>query len=80
MPIEAGADWRLAVRQAAYELRKRKLLEHLPLAYSTYRQRQEWNIAQPPASDGEPHDIGDIIRQAIKKGRQLLGEPEDFNF
>jgi hypothetical protein len=78
--IEAGPDWRLALRQAAYTHRKQKLLAHLPLAYEAYCQRQEWGIAHPPASSREYHGVGPIIREGILKGRELLGEPRDFNF
>lgn len=80
VPIEAGTDWRLAVRQASYAFRKQKLLDNLLLVYEAYCQRREWGIAQPPADDDEPHNIADWQYEAILKGRESLGEPRDFNF
>ena len=80
VPIEAGPDWRLAVRQASYAYRKQKLLANLPLAYEAYCQRREWGIAQPPVDDDESHNVADWLYDALLKGRELLGEPRDFNF
>jgi hypothetical protein len=80
VPIAAGDDWRLAVRQASYAFRKQKLLDSLPQAYESYCQRQEWGIAQPACSEREPHSIATWYNKAILKGRKLLGEPKDFNF
>jgi hypothetical protein len=80
VPIAAGPDWRLALRQASYAFRKQKLLDSLPQAYEAYCQRQEWGIAQPPRSEREPHSIATWYNKAILEGRKLLGEPEDFDF
>lgn len=80
VPIEAGPDWRKAVIQAAYALRKRKLLLNLPLAFRAYRQRLEWGITQPPTSDDESYHLSPMIRKGILTGRKLLGEPENFDF
>ncbi|TGE25942.1 hypothetical protein E5K00_12345 [Hymenobacter aquaticus] len=80
VPIAAGPDWKTAVRQAAYEFRKQKLLTNLPLAFEAYHQRLAWGIAQPALSDREPHRLAEVVREHILAGRKLLGEPEDFNF
>ena len=80
VPIAAGDDWRLALRQASYSFRQRKLLDSLPLAYEAYCQRQEWGIAQPACSEREPHSMATWYNKAILKGRKALGEPKDFNF
>lgn len=80
VPIAAGDDWRLALRQASYAFRKQKLLDSLPHAYEAYCQRQEWGIAQPACSEREPHSMATWYNKAILKGRKLLGEPKDFNF
>ena len=80
VPIAAGDDWRLALRQASYAFRKQKLLDSLPQAYEAYCQRQEWGIAQPARSEREPHTIATWYNEAILKGRKVLGEPNDFNY
>lgn len=83
VPIAAGDDWRLAVRQASYAYRKQKLLTSLPQAYEAYCQRQEWGIAQPACSDDDDDDaysIASWYNDAIRAGRKLLGEPEDLDF
>ena len=80
VPIEAGADWRVAVREAAYNYRKQQLLQNLPTAFEAYCQRREWGIAQPSLSEQEYTEYANFQEKCILDGRELLGEPRNFDF
>ena len=87
IPIDMHtADWRLALREAELVLRCRQLARALPGAYDDYCQRQQLGLAQNPplsASYGdEPEEPWNINykREQVLNGRELAGEPRDFNY
>lgn len=89
VPIDAPApDWRVALRQAAQEMRRRQLLAALPLEYEDYCQRLNLGLqpAAPPYEGvGNPTDDWRLNhiqhrREEVLRGRVLNGEPADFDF
>ncbi|WP_345054982.1 hypothetical protein [Hymenobacter glaciei] len=88
VPIEADApDWRPALRQAELLLRRQQLARALPHAYDDYCQRQALGLAQNPSplehtwddETTEPWNIN-YAREQVLHGRELAGEPRDFDY
>ena len=81
VPLAAAADWRAALRQAVAETKRQQLLAHLPQVYEAYLLRQEQGISHPEAEEPQwRNDSGKYMRESLLDGRELLGEPRDFNF
>ena len=81
MPLEAAPDWRAALRQAVVETRRQQLLAHLPQVFEDYQLRQAQGISHPEAKEPQwRNGTGKYIREYLLDGRELLGEPRDFNF
>jgi hypothetical protein len=77
-PVEAWYDWKEAIHRAAEKYSIKKIMEAMPLAYEQYRMKIDLHI---------PFETPDIDRdnsmwymKAILRGRELNGEPQDFNF
>ncbi len=84
IPIEANDDWRQAVIATASKLQRERLLNALDVAWENYQFRQQNHIA---LSEREPSPIDRLrLKQHetygtyILEGREILGEPKDFNF
>jgi hypothetical protein len=78
VPIEEHYDWKYAVRKAAYMYQCEKIAEAIPIAYQQYRVHIDMNLAFE-----EKESIFDSMgfyEEAILRGRELNGEPRDFNF
>ena len=81
VPLEAASDWRMALRQAVLKTRRHQLLAHLPQVYEAYLLRQAQGISHPEAKEPQwRNGTGKYIREYLLDGRELLGEPRDFNF
>ena len=81
MPLEAAPDWRAALRRAVVETRRHHLLVHLPEVYEAYRLREAQGISHPEAEEPEWRStIHRHLRESLLDGRELLGQPRDFNF
>jgi len=79
VPIEAWFDWKEAIHKAADKYRREKIAEALPIAFEQYRMNIELQIAfEKPETETENPNEG--LSGAILKGRELNGEPRDFNF
>jgi hypothetical protein len=82
VPLAAAPNWRAALRQAVAESQRQQLLAHLPLVYDDYLMRQQLHIAHPQAP--EPHRRDPRLyqgqREDLLDGRELLGEPRNFDF
>ena len=70
-------DWRLALIATAAEYRRLKTMEALPIVYDEYLFRKQSGIAFEVPENIYPKDY---IREMILRGRELAGEPRDFNF
>jgi len=81
VPLEAAADWRAALRQAVVETRRHQLLAHLPQVYEAYLLREAQGISHPEAEEPEWRDtFSRGMRDCLLDGRELLGQPRDFDF
>ena len=88
VPIEEpAADWRPALRRAELLLRRQQLLRALPLAYEEYCQRQELGLTQTAPALGSSFDdeteepaLCQRVREQVLRGRELAGEPQDFDY
>lgn len=84
VPVEANDDWRQAVIAGAAKLRRQRLLNALDVAWENYQFRQKNHIGLPIKEIApvdrlrlQQHETYGIY---ILEGRELLGEPKDFNF
>ncbi|MDO7877264.1 hypothetical protein Q5H93_21140 [Hymenobacter sp. ASUV-10] len=82
VPLKEAANWRAALRQAVVESQRQQLLAHLPLVYDEYLLREQLGIAHPEATEGRYRDTNNPLRwrNEILDGRELLGEPRNFDF
>ena len=81
VPLAAAPDWRAALRQAVVETRRQQLLHHLPQVFEAYRLREAQGISHPEAEEPDRRSTRyHHERESILDGRELLGEPRDFNF
>ena len=84
VPIEAHADWRQAIIAAANRHRLAQLRAALPRVYEAYWQRETLGISHFLANDSArrrpPREHFGWQAELIRKGRGLLGEPDDLNF
>lgn len=85
VPIQAHADWRQAIIAAANRHYLDQLRAALPYVYEQYCQRESLGISHEPAEDPRyryhkpgAHFAAD--EAIIRKGRVILGEPDDLNF
>lgn len=82
LPLAAAPNWRAALRQAASESQRQQLLQCLPLVYEDYLLRQQLGIAHPLAAEPHRRDVRyhQGQREDLLDGRELLGEPRNFDF
>lgn len=92
IPIEAHPDWRQAVTQAAINQHRRLLLKALPTVWADYEFRIATNLqpAKPDqfrayhddndADDDDAEQKPHYLEAKVLRGRELAGEPRDFNF
>lgn len=81
VPVESHEDFREALEIAYKKYWFGKIAEHLPIAYNQYLFSRKMNLA---ASKGKyDHfyvSIREDVANHILKGRELNGEPRDFNY
>lgn len=79
--IKTDLNWKDAVLDAAIGHFQKKVCEVLPSVYQEYLMKKDAGISITPQKDKKSiHDVGPWIRDMILKGRELKGEPRDFNF
>ena len=78
IPIQGWYDWKEAIHKTAQNYRVRKIIEALPEAYQHYQMRVE--MKPPFETSAEPIDYFDGHGKCILRGRELNGEPRDFDF
>jgi hypothetical protein len=76
VPVEGWYDWKEAIHRAALKYATRKIIEALPLAYEQYSMNIDLKI---PFSELGPNK-DKWFADGILRGRELNGEPRDFNF
>lgn len=81
LPVEANKDWRLALIAAWDKWEKEQVVKRLPNAYDSYLFRIECRI--PFEQKEREHfeiNIVSLMKKQILAGRELNGEPQDFNY
>jgi hypothetical protein len=78
IPIEGWFDWKEAVHKAAEKYRTEKIIEAMPIAYQQYRINIDMGLGFDIIK--KDHDHFEWYSQNILRGRELNGEPRDFNF
>jgi hypothetical protein len=81
IPIAANADWRKALMKIANEDKRKKTAEALYVVYEEYMECLKNNVPFPQPEEGYA-DNGAYkkMKEMVLQGRELLGEPRDFNF
>lgn len=81
IPIEAGVDWREALIEAYKAYETRKIKEAITYAYSDYKMKQELKIDNPARGKQSDYvELAKNVRNQILRGRELNGEPKDFDY
>lgn len=84
VPIEAHNDYRIALSRAVATFKLTKTIEHLPMAYQKYKATHQLGISLSTEKEKEQFkmymEISEMWKEAILRGRELNGEPKDFNF
>ena len=79
VPMQGWHDWKEAVHKAADSYSRIRIAEALPDAFEQYRMHIDLGLGFALNSD-EPYDQEDGYRKMVLDGRELSGEPRDFNF
>ena len=80
LPVEASDDWRKALILAWDNFEKEQTIAHLTLAYDDYLFRIENKIKFPDDRAADNWSLAENVKNYILRGRELNGEPADFNF
>jgi len=82
-PIAEGiTDWKKALIQTAKNWQHHKLIRLIPIVYDEYLFRRDTGIEQPYPHDraADYRQFADNSKAKILRGRELKGEPRDFDF
>lgn len=81
LPIEANADWRVALIDTWDKYETSQTIAALQIAYQDYLFHVE-NKIMFEVSDRKKNNVSHAtnMKQGILRGRELNGEPRDFNF
>lgn len=81
VPINSHSNWLDAVYEAAIIHRQKKINEWLPSVYEEYLLKKSSGISLTTPDDKERGFGRDVwYRNMILEGRELKGEPKDFDF
>ena len=81
--LKEDTDWRSALISAANDYVKTRLIEELPIAYKNYLFRIELKLGFHTENDNYDdwyETYKKYSNEAVLGGRELNGEPRDFNF
>jgi hypothetical protein len=78
--IEANDDWKEALYFAAIQHRNEKVADLLPSVYEEYLLKKEMGMLHDSDNNDRQSGLSKIWKEHILKGRELLGEPRDFDF
>ncbi len=79
-PINYNKNWRQGILDAANEYTRKKLLEELPKAYKDYLFRIKSGLGFELHFQSKYSFGSSSNKERILDGRELNGEPRDFNF
>ncbi len=80
IPIRANDDWRVALIEAVALFKNKKIAKALPAVYEDYRFKLEMGIGYETDFSSSLQELYDRAREQVLDGRELNGEPRDFNF
>jgi hypothetical protein len=80
VPVDANDDWKEGLYFAAVHHRNKKISELLPSIYEEYLMKKEMGMLTPKEQDDTGSTISEVWRTLLLEGRELLGEPRDFDF
>jgi len=79
VPIQSHHDFREALEKAYHVYRCKMISEHIPLAYEQYLLNRQMNFSVPKDDIGA-YDLREKYANMILDGRELNGEPRDFDY
>ncbi len=85
VPVKAHYDWKQGLVQALYKYETRQVADAMKVVYEDYLMRRELGMEPDNLLEFEDREEqwkknNDLHRERILKGRELKGEPRDFNF
>jgi hypothetical protein len=81
IPVEANDDWRKALMAGWDKFEREQIIKCLKPAFSDYLFRQNNGIQFSRDREDNFHsDIANNVKEQILRGRELNGEPRDFDF
>ncbi len=82
IPVSAQSDWRLAVIEAWDNYNKKQIQTDLQYAYSDYCNRLANGVAYLKDEKETMHmaELAENVKNQILDGRELNGEPRNFDF
>jgi hypothetical protein len=80
VPIKANDDWKYGLYYAALKHRNEKISDILPSVHEEYLLKKAMGMLETSNKEDQDSDISEIFKKSILQGRELLGEPRDFNY
>jgi hypothetical protein len=80
VPIKVNDDWKEALYFAAFQHRNEKISGLLPTVHEEYLLKKEMGMLEISEGKDWQSGISEMYKKNILKGRELLGEPRDFDF
>lgn len=82
IPVSAQSDWRLAVIEALHNYNRKQVRMGLPYAYDDYCTRLDngMRFLIDEEQFKQMENLADNVRNQILKGRELNGEPCNFDY
>lgn len=80
LPIEAHLDWRVAIINMWEKYERDNVIKALPLLFEDYRFRVENNIQIETIEEKHKSDLSESVKEQVLKGRELCGEPQNFDY
>lgn len=83
VPIEANEDWREGVIRTAWKYERKRLVKAVDVAFQNYEFNRSLGISYPepdPARTEYLRKELDYVAGEILDGRELMGEPRNFDF
>ena len=80
LPVKANEDWRLALIESWEEYRRKSIIEAIKDTYGDYLFHVETGIAYT-GTELKPETIKSIadLKEKLLNGRELMGEPQNFD-
>lgn len=80
VPIKAHHDWKQALVLAKIRYVNLKIAEALPQAFEEYKMKQDLGLPQQQKADEKQRAFYDSLKVGVLEGREINGEPRNFDF